>query len=147
MKYVVDASVIAKLFLPIEQGSLVADLFAQAYANDVQLIAPPLLLFEVNNALVKSSMSADDRNASLDELFGLIEDGALTIRPYSSALLKKAGEIADLETGGGYVSSYDASYHALAVIEDAVFLTDDQAHIRKTKDAIGAVVALNDLGK
>ena len=146
MKYILDASVVAKLFLPkeSEQANIVQALFAEAYANTIQLFAPPLLLFEVNNALIKSTLRQEDRESCIDDLLGLVDDGVLQIVPYSSVLLKKAGEIADLETEGGYISSYDASYHALALIEQGVFLTDDRRHIRKTEQPVGHILALDE---
>jgi len=38
--------------------------------------------------------------------------------------------------------TFDATFHALAVLMEAVFITADEKHYNKTKDLIGSVVLL-----
>jgi len=33
----------------------------------------------------------------------------------------------------GYISSFDATFHALALLKNAIFMTADEKHIRKVQ--------------
>lgn len=62
------------------------------------------------------------------------------IFPPSKELLEKSVELANFDTKGqGHISSYDATFHALAILENAIFLTADKKHVRKTEKLIGSV--------
>lgn len=43
----------------------------------------------------------------------------------------------------GYISSYDASYHALAIELGAIFVTADKPHVRRTENLLGNITALD----
>jgi len=74
-----------------------------------------------------------------------IQKGIITIVPYSLEIQTKAAEIASIDTQGkGYISSLDATFHALALIENAVFLTADGKYYNKTKDLVGSILHLKD---
>ena len=74
-----------------------------------------------------------------------IVNGIEHVFPPSRELLKKAREIANTEVKGyGYVSSYDAIFHALALMEKGILLTADRKHYLKTRDLIGSVKMLED---
>jgi len=68
---VVDASVVLKWFLP-EPDSAAADLLLEKFLNDeVELLAPDLMLVEAANALWKRAMirkelSADEASSSIE---------------------------------------------------------------------------------
>lgn len=51
-KYIVDTSVIAKLFLLEEGREQAIELFRLAGRKEAQLIAPSLMLYELNNTLI-----------------------------------------------------------------------------------------------
>lgn len=144
MKLIIDASVIVKLYLEEDHATLANRLIEKSLDGALSLIVPSLLLLEVNNALVKSPLSQKNREAALDILFRLIDRQIINVREPDIILLKKSGEIADLDTNGqGYVSSYDALYHALALIENGIFITDDQKHYRKTASKVGSIKLLS----
>ncbi len=145
MKYILDASVVAKLFLDEEMSEMAGRLVENALDGKLELHAPSLLFFEINHALVKSNCPKQRREEALNDLFQLIDDRVLRIHEIDNATLKKAGTIAELETGQGYISTYDATYHALAIVENAVFLTDDKKHYKKTQPILGAIALLEDL--
>ena len=69
-----------------------------------------------------------------------VEAEVIEIFPPSQALLEKSVELANLDTKGqGHISSYDATFHALAILENATFLTADKKHFKKTNKLIGSV--------
>ena len=74
-----------------------------------------------------------------------IKNKTITIVPSTLKILNKAAEIANLDTQGkGYISSFDATFHALALLKTAVFITADKRHYNKTKDLIGSILLLED---
>lgn len=61
-------------------------------------------------------------------------------------LLRRAEAIASMDTQGqGHISSFDATFHALAIMSDATFVTSDQSYVRKTKALLGSVELLQDM--
>jgi predicted nucleic acid-binding protein len=54
--------------------------------------------------------------------------------------------MAQLDTNNhGYVSTFDATFHALAIKEKCDFLTADESHIRRTEKLVGSVQSLSGL--
>ena len=76
MLYVVDASVVLKWFLP-EPDSAAADFLLEQFLNDeVELIAPDLILLETANALwkrvrLRHEISADEASHVYRDLLTL----------------------------------------------------------------------------
>jgi predicted nucleic acid-binding protein len=144
--YVVDTSVVAKLFLLEEGREHVLDLFRAAMKQEIRLIAPTLLLYELNNTLICEGFAESEVLECLTTLDIQIQQRVLTIYPPTIAMFRKIVEIASLDTKGqGYISAYDATFHALALLEDGIFLTADKTHYRKTVDLIGSVTLLENL--
>jgi len=107
------------------------------------LLAPELTCYELISVLTQADMPLSEVKEHLLLFEKLVKDEAVTIVPYSFKILNKASEIASLDTGGqGYISSFDATFHALAFLMDAVFITADEKHYNKTKDLVGSVVLL-----
>ena len=74
-----------------------------------------------------------------------INQEIVQIYPSNHELLKKSREIAETNLKGqGYISSYDATFHALALMENGTLLTADRKHYQKTKDSIGSVMLLEE---
>jgi predicted nucleic acid-binding protein len=128
-----DASVLLKWVLPSgEPDSRAAlKLRDQAVAGRIELIVPPLWLYEVGNTLGRRHPDIADAALEALELFGL------TVCPPSAAWRRRALELMHVYS----VTFYDASYHALALIEDAVFVTADRRYVERAGGA-GAVTAL-----
>ncbi len=60
--------------------------------------------------------------------------------------MEEAYSMAQLDTKShGYISTFDATFHALALKEKCEFLTADVAHIRRTEKLVGSVKSLADL--
>ena len=72
-------------------------------------------------------------------------EGAISIIVPNSKVRMKAIEIA--RTGNsksGYPELTDSLYHALAIINEAVFITNDKKHISKVKN-FGSIMSLSDI--
>jgi predicted nucleic acid-binding protein len=143
-RYIIDTSVTAKLFLDNEPHKDIAiEVFRLADKRNIELLAPSLILYELNNVLVKERATYEDVSAALAIFNKYIEQDKIKIISSDILLLNKAAIIATTDTAGqGYISSYDATFHALALQENAVFLTADKSHYEKTKDRIGSVLLL-----
>lgn len=125
MTYVVDASFVMSFLLPDEQNSA-ANLIFQKYINqDLILIAPVLLPFEVLNGLkmaVKRKRISEKEAVKLMKLFLNYKIDLAEVdfeQVFDLAIRKK-------------LTVYDASYLALAKIKHAPLLTCDE-NLQKTK--------------
>lgn len=146
IKYSVDTSVAVKLFLDEELREHALSLFQMGKNNTVELIAPSLIYYELTNALISSGIKESDVKNVIDLFQDLESNNIITIVAPDCALLKKAVEIACLNTGGyGYISSYDAIFHALALLQKAIFLTADKKHYTKTREIVGSIQLLEDI--
>ena len=146
MHFVVDTSVIAKFFLPEPNREKVEKLIGLSIRGDANLLAPSLLLYEVNNVLVSKRGTGRDYDRAISLLMGWIRNDAISITEFSEELLRRAEAIASLDTQGqGHISSFDATFHALALMNGAIFLTSDEIYVRKTRALVGSVELLQDL--
>jgi predicted nucleic acid-binding protein len=119
-RYVVDASVAVKWFVP-EDGSDSARSLKRSYEEgEADILSPPLILFEVANALryhpvvrlsVEELVTATD---ALSEMGIIVE--------MSREIWARAFEISQTEA----ITTYDAAYLGLALLNDAVFVTADR---------------------
>jgi predicted nucleic acid-binding protein len=143
--YVVDSSVIAKLFLAEEERDKAQALLQQAIDGKAVLRCPALMLYEVTNVFIIQGIEVDAIKHNLAKLQGLIDHGILAIIAPTVAHLEKTVELAATDTGGlGHISSYDAVFHALALQEGGIFITADKKHVQRTRSLFGAVMALAD---
>jgi predicted nucleic acid-binding protein len=137
MKLVVpDASVLLKWVLP-EEGELwvgealrLRDDFETGHAD---LLVPSLWYYEAGNVLaLHYAESAADRLAVLVGLRLSVAEPNEMWRVKTLDLTKTHG-----------VTFYDASYHALAVLHNGVFVTSDEKYLRKAS-AAGYILHLRD---
>ena len=143
-KFVIDTSVAAKVFLENEpHKSKAIEIFTKAYEKQIALFAPSLIYFELNNALVKEKATHREIFAALTIFQQHVDEGNIRIFPPTLNLLNKTTEVASTDTEGlGYISAYDATFHALALLEHATLITADERHYKKTKDLFGSVMLL-----
>ena len=148
-KYVVDTSVSAKLFLEDEDDRDTAlEVFRQGNSGAIVLISPSLTWYELNNVLAKEKIPLEDIKRHLSLFRMQVKNNALRVISVSEILLNKSSELSMLDTQGkGYISSYDATFHALALLENASLITADEKHYNKTKNLIGSVMLLKDFGR
>ena len=135
----VDASVVLKWFLP-EPDSGAADLLLEKFLNDeVELLAPDLMLVEAASALWKRVMIRKELFA--DEAI-LIHRDLLTL-PLSLIASGTVAEAAFQIALKHNHSVYDALYCALAIQRQCDFVTADRTLANKLQGVFPFIVHLS----
>lgn len=132
---VVDASVILKWVLEQDEEELEQARAVQraAVQGELRLLVPTLWRFEVGNTLVRKVPDQAETWLRLCEGSGL-EEAAVTDEVQARTV--------ELCRGYG-VTFYDASYHALALVNNGTFVTADERYVAKAK-ASGSVMHLSE---
>lgn len=127
IKVIPDASVLLKWVLPPEGEpySEQAQAISKAlYDNKIELLLPALWVYEVGNVL--AIKYPEFAQALLAHLVNL----AIPIVQPSVRLIELTTKLVIEHS----VTFYDASYHALAMTTDAIFVTADEKYLRKVSD-------------
>ncbi len=133
---VADASVILKWVLPVtyesdtDKALQLRNLVAQKH---LQIVVPSLMMFEIGNVLSIKEPQLAERMIKQIITFDVLE------RNWTDEWLAKALWL----VGKFKVTFYDASYHALALIEECTYITSDKQYVNKTA-AAGSVTYLRD---
>ena len=122
---VVDASVVAKWFIPEQDHEAARALRDDYLAGDRSLLAPELLPYEVINALHYSGHYAGDR---LVEAAATLPEYGIDLRPF-----RDGGDIATMAAAAA-VTVYDAAYLALGRASDATVYTADDRLLERLDD-------------
>ena len=131
-----DASVILKWVLKTQEDHVekALALLPPWIAGEIDILLPSLWLYEVGNIVGRKQA----------EKSGEIMQLLLDYR-FPEARMDTSHLSATLDLMRRYgVTFYDASYHAVALQSDGVFVTADEAYVRRAGDA-GQVVCLRDL--
>ena len=126
---VIDASVAVKLVIDEEYTSVSRALFVAFEDRGVARIAPPLLPFEITNALHKRVASAEMTAQAAIQGFHSLASYKIEIHTID-ALHEQALELAR-RMGRG--ASYDSHYLALALARDCEFWTADDSFFRAAR--------------
>lgn len=128
---VLDTSVVAKWFFP-EEGSAKALKVKDDFAKSSLTISVPVLIFyELNNLLKTSVKMLRIKEESASSAYRAFLN--LNLAAYSSKeLLEKTLSLAIKYN----ISSYDASYIALAELLEAPLLTADQRLVNKVQSKL-----------
>ena len=105
-----------------------------AILRKIQLFVPSLLLDEITEVLCGNLDNLIEIKRHLEFIEKLSKQGVLQIVVPNTEVRMKTIEIA--RTGNsksGYPELTDSLYHALAILNDAVFITNDTRHINKVK--------------
>ncbi len=135
---VVDANIVAKTFLDEADSQVALDVFGACLENEVPIIAPDLLKYEVAQTALRHKVS-------VKTVFKIFEDQISTLVDQQAPSLEAWQKAEEIFSHGhvksGYPSMYDSIYHAIAVVEDGVFITADKRHYEKVK-SFGHIVLL-----
>ncbi len=139
-----DANVFLEMVYGRSLQSIARQLITDAIVREIQLVAPSLFLDEITEVLCGNLDDLEEVRQHLFYLEQLVSKKVLLIAVPSVAIRMKAIEIA--RTGNpksGYPELSDALYHALAIINDGIFVTNDSKYIVKVKK-FGCVAKLAD---
>lgn len=133
---VADASVILKWVLPglnesdVEKALLLRDL---AIDRRIAILVPSLMLFEIGNVLSIKEPQLAEKMIKQIMSFDLHE--CVWTNDWLSKTLWLVNKF--------QVTFYDASYHALALVEGCSYITSDRQYLSKTSPA-GSAIHLRD---
>lgn len=140
-QYVVDASVVAKWFLPEAHKDKAEKLLRDFVDEKLELTAPDLIIAEVGNLLWKRCTKLHDISAvQAAESYGNFLALGLQLRP-SPAIAPAALKLAIEKSH----AIYDMLYIALAEQNGCKFVTADETLVRKLGGALGCLCWLGDL--
>ena len=142
-----DANVFLEMIYGRQLQATARQLISHAITNEIQLVAPSLLLDEITEVLCGNLDNLQKVQQHLLYLEQLVNEKVLLVVVPSLAIRMKAIEIA--RTGNpksGYPELGDSLYHALAIVNDAIFVTNDFKHVAKV-NRFGHVEKLADYQK
>lgn len=137
---VVDSNVFAKLFTEEPDSNEAGAALSHLAVTDTPVIVPTLFSYELAQIAryhkIPVEQALDLFESQLNHHWKLTEPN----RPHWS----KAEEISQSgHEKSGYPTLYDAIYHAIAVVENGIFLTADNKHHTKAA-GFGHIVLLKD---
>ncbi len=144
--YVPDANVFFEYIYSRSLQKNARQLVEDAILDKIQLIVPSLLLDEITEVLCGNLDNIEEIQIHIQYLETLAAEKVLHIVVPDSAVRMQA--IAIARTGhakSGYPELSDSLYHALAIMHDAVFVTNDRRHIAKT-EIFGHIMPLAQYG-
>lgn len=123
--YVIDASVLIKWFIIEVEDRQQALKIKEDHVNKIiQLVMPSACLYETLNTLGR-------KTPAMAPLI-LSEILMLNIEEYHLNLENSCRALSIMQKFSG-VSFYDASYHAIAIENNGIFVTADENYYKKTK--------------
>ncbi len=136
---VLDASVVLKWYLPDEGcGKTALDLLNRYLSGDLEILAPPLLEYEVMNGLVVAQRRGRLREeVIISAMEGFLNLGIKIVGV--SGLYSRVLHFCRVYSR----SAYDASYLALAEAEQIHFFTADETLYNAVKKDLGWVKCLS----
>lgn len=142
--YVPDANVFLEYIYDRPLKNHAQQIIHDAVLDKIRLIVPGLLLDEITEVLCGNLNNLEEVKLHIQYLETLATEGILHIVIPDSKVRMKA--IAIARTGNpksGYPELTDSLYHALAILNDAVFISNDRRHIAKVKN-FGHIMLLSE---
>lgn len=130
-KIVLDANVFCSLFLKEEKSNISKKFLFEILSQNTLIIVPSLFEYEIRETLLRNSKQAYE--TGMEYFFRLQEIQIEIISPADKHWLKATEIVKSGNNKSGFPSLYDSIYQAIAIIEDAEFITLDKRHFLKTK--------------
>ncbi len=134
-RYILDANVFLEYIFNRDHSKLAKKILNDAIRENIQVLAPSLMLDEITEVLCGNLGNIGSIKQHLSYFEQLAGEGVLFIVVPNTATRMKAIEIA--RTGhikSGYPEISDALYHALAIMNDGVFITNDNRYFSKVRN-------------
>lgn len=144
-QYVLDANVFLEYIFGRSLSEYSQQIIKDAILKKVEIIVPGLFLDEITEVLCGNLDNIENIEKHLKYIEHLAVEGAISIVVPNTKVRMKAIEIA--RTGNsksGFPELTDSLYHALAILNGAVFITNDKKHISKVKQ-FGHIMNLSDV--
>ena len=128
---VIDANVIAKTFIAEPDSEQAMACLQACVAKKISMIAPDILKYEIMQIAIR-------KQCSLEAVISLFDEHISTLielrQPNHSSWLEaeKISQYGHEKSGFPYI--YDSIYHAMAIVEQGIFITADKCHYEKSKN-------------
>ena len=144
--YVLDANVFLEYIYNRSLQEKARQIIQDAILEKIQVMVPSLLLDEITEVLCGNMDNIENVELHLQYIEKIAASEVLNIIVPNIKVRMKALELA--RTGNkksGFPELTGCLYHALAIMNDAVFITNDKRHIAKVK-RFGHIAKLSDYG-
>ena len=143
-RYVLDANVFLEYIYNRSLQDKAKQILRAGILEKIKIMVPSLFLDEITEVLCGNMDNTENVECHLQYIEKITVSGVLNIIVPNTKTRMKAIELA--RTGNkksGYPELTDCLYHALAIMNDAVFITNDKRHIAKVIH-FGHIVKLSD---
>ena len=130
MRFVLDSSVIAKLFIKEHGSDNFYRVWDICHEKNFPLSASELILYEVGNTICKNLKDKAQKGNRYIEMIYKLD---LTLHPLDVELAMKSMDWAQKLS----ITYYDAVHVTLSSVQGAQLVTEDRELLKKYKDAIG----------
>ncbi len=142
--YVPDANVILEYIYGRKHSVAAKQILTDAIGDKIRLVVPSCLLDEITEVLCGNLEDIDEVHRHLRYLEQLSEHEVLHIVVPNTDVRMKAISIARAgHKKSGYPEWSDSLYHAVAITNNAVFITNDERHYSKAA-GFGHILRLAD---
>ncbi len=134
-RYVLDANVFLEYIFGRKYQNIAKKLISQAITGENEIIIPSLALDEISEVLCGNMNDLDKITTHLRYLEKLVYEEILKIVIPTAKIRIHAMKMARQgHKKSGYPEFTDCLYHAVALFNDALFITNDRKHFAKVKD-------------
>ena len=145
-RYVLDANVFLEYIYAGPLQNKAKQLLQDAILEQIQILVPSLVLDEITEVLCGNLDNLEQVQWHLRYIEKLAKQEVLHIVVPNSDVRMRAIELAGSgNKKSGFPELTDCLYHALAILNDAVFITNDKKHICKVKK-FGHIQELSNYG-
>jgi len=133
-RFVLDANVFLEYIYDRPLQEYAKKILHDGILRRVQILIPSLLLDEISEVLCGNLDDLEEVKNHLLYIEELAKQDILHIVVPNTEVRMKAIEIARMgNPKSGYPEWTDSLYHALAIFNDAIFITNDTKHLNKVK--------------
>lgn len=132
--YVLDANVFLEYIYNRPLQAKAKDILKDSILEKIEIILPSLVLDEITEVLCGNFNNLDEVDRHLRYIEKLAREEIVKVVVPNTDVRMKAIEMA--RTGhkkSGYPEFTDCLYHSLAIMNGAIFITNDKRHISKVK--------------
>jgi predicted nucleic acid-binding protein len=144
-RYILDANVFLEYIYDRPLKAHSTKLLQEAILKRIEILVPSLFLDEITEVFCGNLNDIEKVERHLRYIEELAKQNVLHIVVPNYEVRMKAVEIARIGSKkSGFPEFTDSLYHALAILNDAVFVTNDKKHIRKV-EKFGHIIELSEL--
>ena len=140
-KVVLDANIYVKLFKKESDSDQAIRLFNKLIEEGVEILAPSVV---VNETVTTCEVNRHPISEVCDFFSALINSGIQLLELDQTIIEKTLAMTEQGHPKSGFPTFSDSLYHAMAIQEDALFITADRRHYEKTKH-LGNIELLSQL--